>query len=132
MSTAKNLFNEPSASIGYGFFGKLPDGRKVFPGMTITRSEADKQLDIAINKLSNYIQGSLNKYNLQTSPEQLNVLIDLGYHAGPGTVDKLLKESNGNSDEIGSLLLRYATRAKYGDTNINGALEGRALRRAQA
>lgn len=132
MSTAKALFNEPNASIGYGFFNVLPDGRKITPGMTITRDEANKQLDIAINKLSNSIKNSLSKYNLKTSPEQLNVLIDLGYHAGAGTVDKLLKESNGDSTKIGSLLLRYATRAKYGDTSINGALEGRALRRSQA
>ena len=129
---AKALFNEPHATVGYGFFNVLPDGRKVFPGMTITKEESNKQLDIIINRLSNYIQSSLNKYNLKTSPEQLNVLIDLGYHAGAGTVDKLLKESNGDSTKIGSLLLRYATRAKYKDTSINGALESRALRRSQA
>ena len=131
MSTAKALFNEPSASIGYGFFDKLPDGTKITPGMRISKTQADRQLNIALDKLSSSVQGSLDKYGLQTSPEQFNVLLDLGYHGGTGLVDKLLKESNGNSAKVGSLLLRYATTAKYGDKSIEGALKNRALRRSQ-
>ena len=99
--------------------------------MQLTEEEADKQLDIAIGKLSNQIQNYLHNYNLQTSPEQLNVLIDLGYHGGVGLVSKLLKEANGDSSKIGSLLSRYATTSKYGDTSIAKGLQNRALRRVQ-
>ena len=130
VSTAKSLFNEPSASIGYGFFNVLPDGRKIYKGMTITKDEADKQLDIAIGKLSKQVQGYLDKYNIKTSPEQFNVLLDLGYHGGSGLVDRLLKESKGDTTKIGSLLTRYATTAKYGDTSISNALRKRAMRRS--
>ena len=131
VSSAKNFFNEPNASIGYGFFGSLPDGRKIYSGMAITREEADKQLDIAINKLSSQVKNYLSQYNIQTSPEQFNVLLDLGYHGGVGLVGKLLKESDGDASKIGSLLTRYATTAKYGDTSISKALKDRALRRSQ-
>ena len=131
MGTAKAMFNEPSATVGYGFFDRLPDGTKITPGMRLSRFQADKQLDIAINKLSSHVQNSLNKYNLKTSPEQFNILLDLGYHGGAGLVDKLLKESKGDSAKIGSLLLRYATKAKYGNTSIAQGLKNRALRRSE-
>ena len=131
VSNAKKMFNEPNASIGYGFFDRLPDGRKIFSGMTITKAEADKQLDIAINKLGNQVQGYLNKYNIKTSPEQFNILLDLGYHGGAGLVESLLKESGGDSAKIGSLLTRYATKAKYGDKSVTKGLKDRANRRAQ-
>ena len=99
--------------------------------MTITREEADKQLDIAINKLSSQVKNYLSQYNIQTSPEQFNVLLDLGYHGGVGLVGKLLNESGGDVSKIGSLLTRYATTAKYGDTSISKTLKDRALRRSQ-
>lgn len=129
--TAKFVFNEPNPEIGYGFYNVLPDGTKITEGMKLTREQADQQLNIAIDKLSNKIKNSLNSYNLKLSPEQHNILIDLGYHAGSGIVDKLLKESNGDSAKIGELLRTYATRAKYGDTSITSALQARATRRAE-
>jgi len=131
MDTAKSMFNEPSATVGYGFFDRLPDGTKITPGMRLSKVQADRQLDIALDKLSSRVRDSLSKYNIQTSPEQFNILLDLGYHAGAGTVDKLLKESKGDTAKIGSLLLRYATTAKYGDTSIARGLKNRALRRSE-
>lgn len=131
IDTAETKFNEPSATVGYGFFDRLPDGTKITPGMRISRAQADRQLDIAIEKLSSRVRDSLTRYGIKTSPEQFNILLDLGYHAGAGTVDKLLKESNGDTTKIGSLLLRYATTAKYGDTTIARGLKNRALRRSE-
>lgn len=128
---AKKMFNEPNPTVGYGFFDVLPDGTKITEGMQLSKAQADKQLSIAIDKLSSRIKTTLDSYNLQVSPEQLNILIDLGYHAGAGTVDKLLRESNGDSIKIGSLLNRYATTAKYGDTSITRGLQARAKRRSE-
>lgn len=127
MDSARKLFNEPSYSVGYSFFDTLPDGTKITKDTKLTREQADQQLDIAIKKLSDKIKS----YNLQISPEQHNILIDLGYHAGSGIIDKLLKESNGDNTRIGELLKTYATRAKYGDTSITSALQARAARRAE-
>lgn len=131
MDTAKSMFNEPSATVGYGFFDRLPDGTKITPGMRLSKAQADKQLDIALDKLSTRVRESLSKYNVKTSPEQFNILLDLGYHGGAGIVDKLLRESKGDTAKIGSLLLRYATTAKYGDTTITRGLKNRALRRSE-
>lgn len=131
LDTAKKLFNEPEYSVGYSFFNVLPDGTKITKDTKLTREQADQQLNIAIDNLSNKIKNSLNSYNLKLSPEQHNILIDLGYHAGSGIIDKLLKESNGDNTRIGELLRTYATRAKYGDTSITSALKARAARRAE-
>ena len=128
---AEKKFKEPSATVGYGFFDRLPDGTKINPGMRITEEQADKQLDIALNKMSSHIQNSLNKYNLKTSKEQFNILLDLGYHGGVGLVDKLLRQSNGDSTKIGSLLQTYATTAKYGDKSVEKGIKDRALRRSR-
>lgn len=97
--------------------------------MTITEDEADKQLDIAIDKLRNNISSAISNYNMKISDNQLNVLVDLGYHGGIGLVTKLLRESDGDTAKIPSLLSKYATKAKYGDTSITNALVKRAKRR---
>lgn len=133
VGTAKSLFGEPSPTVGYGFFDRLPDGRKIMAGMRLSEEEADKQLDIAINKLSKQINASLSRYDLQNkvSNEQFNILTDLGYHGGIGLVNKLLKDSEGSISKIGTLLSKYATTAKYGDTSISNGLKNRALRRVQ-
>lgn len=131
IETAKSLFNEPSLSIGYSFFNTLPDGTKITPGMTITRDEADKQLDVLLNRMSSQIKGYLNDYSLNVNPQQFNVLLDLGYHGGIGLVSKLLKEANGDSNKIGQLLSHYATTPKYGDSSITKSLQDRAARRVQ-
>ena len=131
VGTATKSFNEPTPTVGYGFFNILPDGTKITDGMVLTKAQADRQLDIAIANLSNKVQNSLDAYGTKVSPEQFNILLDLGYHGGAGLVDKLLKEANGDSSRIGSLLNRYATKAKYGDTSISNALKQRALRRVE-
>lgn len=129
ISRAKKSFGEPHPTVGYGFFNILPDGRRITDNMTITEDEADKQLDIAIDKLRNNISSAISNYNMKISDNQLNVLVDLGYHGGIGLVTKLLRESNGDTAKIPSLLSRYATKAKYGDTSINSGLKRRAQRR---
>lgn len=130
-STAKKSFNEPNPTVGYGFFNILPDGTKITDGMMLSKAQADKQLDIAIEKNTKQIQSYLNKYGVSVSPEQFNILLDLGYHGGNGLVDKLLRQSNGDHNQIANLLQRYATTAKYGDASISKGLRDRARRRAE-
>lgn len=130
-SRAKRSFGEPNPTVGYGFFNVLPDGRKVTDNMTITEDEADKQLDIAIDKLRKNISSAVSSYNMKISDNQLNVLIDLGYHGGAGLVSSLLREANGDTSKIPTLLARYATKAKYGDTSIAKGLRDRAKRRVE-
>lgn len=128
---AKKSFKEPNPTVGYGFFNILPDGRKITDNMTITEDEADKQLDIAINRLRKNISSAVSSYNMKISDNQLNVLIDLGYHGGAGLVSSLLRKANGDVNKIPGLLARYATTAKYGDTSITKGLRDRAQRRVE-
>lgn len=128
---AKKSFGEPNPTVGYGFFNVLPDGRKITDNMTLTEDEADRQLDIAIDKLRKNISSAVSSYNMKISDNQLNVLIDLGYHGGAGLVGRLLKEANGDINKIPGLLSRYATTAQYGDTSITPGLKKRAQRRVE-
>lgn len=130
-SRAKKSFKEPNPTVGYGFLNVLPDGRKITDNMTMTEQEADRQLDIAIDRLRKNISSAVSSYNMKISDNQLNVLIDLGYHGGAGLVGRLLKEANGDINKIPGLLSRYATTAKYGDTSIAPGLKKRAQRRVE-
>ena len=130
-SRAKKSFGEPNPTVGYGFLNVLPDGRKITDNMTLTGDEADRQLDIAIDRLRKNISSAVSSYNMKISDNQLNVLIDLGYHGGAGLVGRLLKEANGDINKIPGLLSRYATTPKYGDTSIIPGLKKRAQRRVE-
>ena len=134
LSKAYKVPGEPNYSIGYGFYDTLPDGRKVAEGMTMTREEADKLLDLAIDKRLDYVNRQIEKYGngLVFNEKQMNVLLDLAYQSGSG-VARVLKAANGDANKLVEELKSAASSALISeDPDVVAGVKKRDMRRAEA
>lgn len=109
ITTAYKLKGEEYPTVGWGFYKVLPDGKKVVEGMKMSEEEAEKYLDIYIQKFSSYVEELISKYGngLQLTEKQFNVLFDLAYQ-GPGTLKRVLKDASGDINKLAELLKNAA------------------------
>lgn len=131
---AKKLPGEPRPTVGYGFYGTLPDGRKVSEGMRMTREEAEKLLDLGIEKRLKYVNNMIAKYGngLVFNEKQMNVLLDLAWQSGNG-VGRVLEAAEGDASKIVELLKTAATDSLITkDPDIIAGVKKRDMRRSKA
>lgn len=131
---AYTLKGEKLPTIGYGFYGELPDGRKVSEGMRMTREEADRLLDLGIEKRIKYVNDQIAKYGngLVFNEKQMNVLLDLAWQSGKG-VERVLKAAQGDANKIVEELKTAASaHLVTKDPNIIAGVKKRDMRRSKA
>lgn len=115
-------------TIGYGHTNMTGNPPKVVPGLTITKEEAQKILEVDLVKYSNHVKRTVK---VPLNSNQYGALVSFCYNVGPGNFSKssVLRMVNaGRFDDVPSRLLRW-NKAKNPKTGKLRVLRGLTRRR---
>lgn len=108
-----------SYSIGWGTYNKLSDGRLVTKNTTITKAEADSEIEAEMRRIDDIINSKITR---DLTDYEYAAILDYSYNAGAYSLSKnypnILKDIN-NGNDISALKTAAITDSRTGKVSTN-------------